>query len=95
MSRDYGKGVRSPTSHRTPGQITAMDHGFNHTPLHIAQRSDRNKGRRIMTKAVGAKAIQGKDVNHIKMVKDGGATTRGNLNIQSAHKNRGWERDAS
>lgn len=92
--RDYGKsgGERSPTSHRTPEQVHQMDAGYNATPLHIKQRSDRNKGRRIMTKAVGAAAIQGKDVNHIQRVANGGATVRSNLNVQTAHKNRGWNR---
>lgn len=70
-----------------------MDHGFNATPLHIKQRSERNKARRIMTKAVGAAKIAGKDVNHIRKVVDGGRTVRSNLNIETAHKNRGWERN--
>jgi hypothetical protein len=92
--RDYGKsGQRSPTSHRTPQQIQKMDAGFNATPLHIKQRSERNQARRIMTHAVGAKAIEGKDVNHIRMVKNGGTNARRNLNVQTAHKNRGWRRD--
>jgi hypothetical protein len=42
---------------------------------------------------LGTAAIAGKDVNHIVMVKDGGSNARKNLNVQSQHKNRGWERD--
>jgi len=87
--RDYGK--RDSSSHRTPAQIKAMDHGYNRT--HSLDRSERNKARRIMEKKVGAKAIEGKDVNHKRKVIDGGTNAPSNLNIQTKKKNRGWERD--
>lgn len=86
-------GTRDPSSHRTPEQIRKMDHGYNHTKAHIKGRSQRNKARRIVAHDLGHAAIQGKDVNHIVMVKDGGSNARSNLNIQTPHKNRGWERD--
>lgn len=88
--REYGK--RDPSSHRTPEQIAEMDHGYNHRPAIIRRRSERNKARRIMTKRVGKAALKGKDVNHIRMVKDGGTNAPSNLNIETPHKNRGWER---
>lgn len=94
MARDYGKGARDPSSHRTPAQIHAMDAGYNHRPSIIANRSERNSARRIMTHELGKKALIGKDVDHKKMVIKGGTNTRGNLRLQSPHKNRGWERDA-
>jgi hypothetical protein len=84
---------RDPSSHRTPAQIKKMDRGYNHEPTHIKGRSQRNSARRIVAKDLGKAAIQGKDVNHIVMVKDGGSNARKNLNVQSEHKNRGWERD--
>jgi hypothetical protein len=93
MSRDYPKGNRDPSSHRTREQIHEMDAGYNHTPANIHKRSERNQARRIVAKRAGKAAIRGKDVNHIKMVKDGGTNAPSNLNIQSPHKNRGWERD--
>lgn len=92
--REYGKsGARSPTSHRTPEQIHKMDATFNSTPLHIKQRSERNQARRIVAKDLGKAAIAGRDIDHKKMVKDGGTNARGNLRVRSIHSNRGWERD--
>lgn len=89
--REYGK--RDPSSHRTPAQIHAMDAGYNHRPNIIARRSERNQARRIVAKDLGKAAIAGKDIDHKKMVKDGGTNARGNLRVLSPHKNRGWERD--
>lgn len=91
MSGSYSK--RDPSSHRSHIQIQQMDAGYNHTPGNIAKRSERNQARRIVAKRDGAAAIKGKDVNHIQMVKDGGSNMSSNLNVQSEHKNRGWERD--
>lgn len=88
-----GGQTRDPSSHRTPGQIKRMDRGYNHEPVHIKGRSQRNAARTIVAKDLGKKAIAGKDVNHIVMVKDGGSNKRSNLNVQSEHKNRGWRRD--
>jgi hypothetical protein len=84
----YGK--RDPSSHRTPEQIKQMDHGYNR--VHSLDRSERNKARRIMKKRVGAKAIEGKDIDHKKMVIHGGTNAPSNLRIRTPHKNRGWER---
>jgi hypothetical protein len=86
-------GTRDPSSHRTPGQIKKMDRGYNHEPVHIEGRSQRNSARRIMAKDLGKAAIAGKDVDHRVMVKDGGSNARSNLRVQSMHKNRGWERN--
>lgn len=90
MPRDYGK--RDPSSHRTPGQIRKMDHGYNHRPDVIKDRSERNQARSIMRKELGDKAIRGKDIDHKKMVKDGGTNARSNLRVRSRHANRGWEK---
>jgi hypothetical protein len=92
MSRDYGKGQRDPSSHRTPDQIRKMDHGYNHTPGNIKKRSQRNQARSIVRKDLGEAAIRGKDVDHKKMVKDGGTNARSNLRVRSQHANRGWNR---
>jgi hypothetical protein len=89
--REYGK--RDPSSHRTPQQIRSMDHGYNHRPDIIKNREERNQARSMMRKKVGAAALAGKDVNHIRKVIDGGTNKPTNLNIQTPHKNRGWERD--
>lgn len=84
---------RDPSSHRTPAQIKKMDRGYNHEPKHIKGRSQRNQARTIVAKDLGKAAIAGKDVNHIVRVSSGGSNSRKNLNVQSQHKNRGWERD--
>jgi len=84
---------RDPSSHRTPEQIKKMDRVYNAEPTHIKGRSERNQARRIVAKKVGKKAIEGKDIDHKRMVKDGGTNAPGNLRIQTPHKNRGWERD--
>jgi hypothetical protein len=89
--REYGK--RDPSSHRTPEQIHAMDAGYNHTPSNIRKREMRNEARATVRKEVGAKAIEGKDVDHIKPVRSGGSNDRKNLRVRSVHANRGWERD--
>lgn len=86
-------GKRDPSSHRTPAQIKKMDRGYNAEQEHRDGRNQRNKARRKMRDAKGAAAIAGKDVNHKRMVKDGGSNSMSNLNIQSRHKNRGWARD--
>jgi hypothetical protein len=87
------KGVRDPSSHRTPEQIKHMDRNYNHEPKHIKGRSMRNQARTIMSKDLGKAAIAGKDIDHKVMVKNGGTNARKNLRVQSQHKNRGWERD--
>lgn len=39
---------------------------LNEPPERKQERSDRNKARRVMEKAVGKKALQGKDVHHVR-----------------------------
>ena len=85
-------GKRDPSSHRTPGQIKKMDRGYNHTPTNISKRVERDQARAMLAKEGLVRKGDGKDVNHIKMVKDGGTNKRSNLNVQSEHKNRGWRR---
>lgn len=93
MARNYPKGKRDPSSHRTREQIHNMDHGYNARPDIVKNREERNQARAIMRRRRGAAAIRGKDVNHIRKVIDGGTNSPSNLNIETPHKNRGWERD--
>jgi hypothetical protein len=83
---------RDPSSHRTPSQIKKMDHGYNHRPSIIKNRSERNQARTIMSKDLGKAAIAGKDVDHKVMVIKGGTNARSNLRVRSEHANRGWEK---
>ena len=77
--REYGK--RDPSSHRTPGQITKMDRGYNHRPTIIKDRTERNQARTIMRKEKGEAAIAGKDIDHKRMVNQGRREQRA---VQSA-----------
>ena len=83
---------RDPSSHRTPEQIKKMDHGYNHRPDIIKNRSERNQARSYMKKKLGAAAIAGKDIDHKKMVIHGGTNAPSNLRVRSEHANRGWEK---
>lgn len=85
-------GKRDPSSHRTPAQIKKMDHGYNHRPEIIKNRSERNQARTIMGKKLGAAAIKGKDIDHKKMVIHGGTNAPSNLRVRSPHANRGWNK---
>lgn len=85
---------RDPKSHRTPEQIRQHYADYQGTPEQIAKRSQRNKARRLMEHKVGAAAIKGKDVDHKKMIKNGGSNAPSNLRLQSPKKNRGWERNS-
>jgi len=87
------KGIRDPSSHRTPEQIRKMDRGYNSRPEIIKNRSQQNQARALMTKKVGAAALAGKDVAHKKSVISGGSNSLSNLGVQSKKKNRGWERN--
>lgn len=89
MPRNYSKGTRDPSSHRTPEQIHSMDRGYNATPTMRRRRAEENKGRRIL----GLKVGDLRDAGHIHSLDKGGPTVRSNLEPQSRKKNRGWRRD--
>lgn len=86
---NYKKGVRDPSSHRTPAQIRKMDRGYNATDEMTRRRSEQNKGRKLL----GLKVGDPRDAGHIRPLDHGGKTVKGNLEPQSHKKNRGWERD--
>ena len=83
---------RSPTSHRTPGQITRQVKGYNHRPENIRKRVQRDKARRLLTKEFGKEALAGKDVGHKKPIRSEGTNARSNLSIQDRSTNRAWEK---
>lgn len=53
----------------------------------------RNKARAMMKNKVGSKAIQGKDVGHIKAISKGGLSKLYNLQLQSKKSNRSFSRN--
>jgi hypothetical protein len=87
------KGIRDPSSHRTPAQIKKMDRGYNATDEMQRRRGMQNKARAIVAKDLGHAAIAGKDVDHKVMLDHGGGNTRSNLRVRSQKQNRGWARD--
>lgn len=83
---------RDPKSHRTPGQIKRMAKGYNARPENVKKRSMSNAARSKLTKEGLVKKGDGKDVDHKKPLRSGGTNARSNLRVQSASKNRGWQK---
>ena len=81
---------RSPTSHRTPSQITKQVKGYNATPKATAKRGKNNKARAALMKEGKVRKGDGKDVDHKKPLRAGGSNARSNLRAVSASKNRAW-----
>lgn len=81
---------RDPSSHRTPGQIKRMNRTYDARPEKIAGRVMRNQARAKLAAEGKVKKGDGKDVDHKKMVKDGGTNARSNLRVVDASKNRAW-----
>lgn len=65
---------------------------YQGTPEQIKKRAQRNAAHAKMEKIHGKAALKGKDVDHKRMLKDGGSNSTSNLRITSPHQNRGWER---
>lgn len=77
---------RHPGSHRTPTQVDRM----NHKPGQQEKRHKTNAARAKMVKAGLVKKGDGKDVDHKKMLKDGGSNALSNLRAVSKSTNRAW-----
>lgn len=86
------KGVRDPSSHRTPEQIKKMDRGYNAQKHVVARRTKQNAARAMLTKEGKVSKGDGKDVDHKTPLHKGGGNTRSNLRVLSQSKNRGWNR---
>ena len=67
---------------------------YENTPAEIKKREARNKARYDAIRDGKVHKGDGKDVNHIKMLKDGSMDVS-NTNIQSEKKNRGWRKGHS
>lgn len=83
---------RSPTAHRTPGQIRRQTRTYEATPKVKKARAMRNKARRMLMREGKVKKGDGKDVDHVRPLRSGGTTTRSNLRVLPASKNRAWRR---
>lgn len=83
-----GGEVRDPSSHRTPGQIHRMDHGYN--VEHQDRIVQRHKARRTLMREGKVKKGDGMDVDHKKSLDKGGSNERSNWRVITAARNRGW-----
>jgi len=83
-------GKRDPISHRTPEQIKKMDRGYNAKPEMVKRRAKQNAARSMMMKEGKVRKGDGKDVDHKRMLKDGGSNSKSNLRVVSKSVNRGW-----
>ena len=77
--------MAQPSSKRNYAKEYADYHG---KPEQVANRGERVKARRIMEKSGQASKGDGLDVDHIKPLKSGGTSAKGNLRMQSVAKNR-------
>lgn len=84
------KGVRDPSSHRTPEQIKKMDRGYNARPENVKKRTKNGQARRLLEKEGLVRKGDGKDVDHKKPLRAGGSNKRSNLRAIDKSKNRGW-----
>lgn len=64
----------------------ARDHA---SPEQKRRRALRNSARATLKKELGAKAVKGRDVDHIKKLRAGGTNARKNLRVRSIKANRG------
>jgi len=83
-------GKRDPSSHRTPEQIRKMNREYDSKPHKIRQRVMNKQARRMLEKEGLVRKGDGKDVDHIRPVRNGGSNSRKNLRAIPASKNRGW-----
>lgn len=57
------------------------------------ERALRNKARRTMAKRLGARNIEGKDIDHIRPFDKGGSNRMSNLRPRSRRANRSFKRN--
>lgn len=78
---------RSPTAHRTPGQIKRHGRTYQARPEQRKNRSKRNSARAKLMKEGRVRKGDGKHVDHKKTLSKGGSNSRKNLRAVSARTN--------
>jgi len=71
----------------------AYDKAYNARPDQLKKRAERNAARRELIKDGVVKKGDGKDINHKKMLDNGGTNARSNLEVTSQKENRGWRKN--
>lgn len=77
---------------QSPERKKQYDAWYNAKPEQKKKRAMRNAARRKLMREGLVHKGDGKDVDHKKMLKDGGGNSRSNLRVTSQEKNRGWRR---
>jgi hypothetical protein len=80
---------RSPTSHRTPGQIKRHGRTYQASEEQKKNRAQRNNARAMLEREGAVSKGDGKDVHHKKSPMKGGKNDRSNLQAVSKSINRG------
>lgn len=75
---------------QSPKRKAEYDKAYNARPEQKKKRAMRNAARRKLMKEGVVHKGDGKDVDHKRMLKDGGSNDRSNLRVVSKEKNRGW-----
>ena len=78
---------------QSPERKAQYDKIYNARPAEKKRRAMRNAARRKMEEA--GKVKPGQDVDHKKMLRDGGSNDMSNLRAVSQKENRGWKRGKS
>lgn len=68
------------------------DKQYNARPEQKKNRAERNAARREMEKSGAVHKGDGKDVDHKKMLDNGGSNARSNLRVVDQKTNRGWRK---
>ena len=79
-------------SPQRPEVKAAYDKAYNARSSEKKKRAMRNAARRKLIEEGVVHKGDGKDVDHRRMLKDGGSNARSNLRVVSQKTNRGWRR---
>ena len=75
---------------QSPERKAEYDKAYNARPEQKKKRAMRNAARRKLMEEGVVRKGDGKDVDHKRMLKDGGSNARSNLRVVSKEENRGW-----
>ena len=75
----------------TPARL-ASQKAYNARPEQVNKREANNRARYAALKAGTVRKGDNKEVDHIKMLKDGGTNAPSNLRVISEHANAAWRR---
>ena len=96
LQRRVGKRDRKEIAMaQSPERKAEYDKMYGARPEQKKRRAMRNAARRKMEEKGLVHKGDGKDVDHKRMLRDGGTNSTSNLRVVSAEKNRGWKKGKS